>query len=268
MHAGAARLVESPAVQRGRALVCLALIAVATSRPVRAQDVEAEAARCAEFGDEDDAVAMRLADARASIGRHEDDMRHWWSAFLALHAVMMGASLTFAITAPDDGGRIELSVQAISSGLGLITLLTSTSPLIGAGGHLDSMPEGTPEQRLAKLVEAESLLRRSADGVSFIRGPLSSVLSAGYGLAASLTLLLGFQRTVGALLLAAGSSVIGQGRLLLHPWGIRDEWRRYRRLHGDAGCALPPPSAEILAARVAPRWAFSFGAGISFHLSF
>jgi hypothetical protein len=243
-------------------------LAIAHPSRGRAQDDAVETARCAEFGDEDDAVAARLADARAAIGRHEDDMRHWWSAFLVLHSVMMGASLTFALTAPDDGARAELSVQAISSGLGLITLLTSTSPLIGAGGHLDSLSESTPDDRLRKLVEAESILRRSADGVSFIRGPLSSVLSGGYGLAASLTLLLGFQRTTGAILLAIGASVIGQGRLLLHPWGIRDERRRYRRAHEDAGCPLPPPPPEVLSARLAPRWAFTFGAGLTFHLAF
>jgi hypothetical protein len=236
---------------------------------VHAQDVTPAAAAT-----EEDRCAERIADVRASIGRHEDDMRHWWTAFLTLHVVMMGASLTFAITAPDDGtpfqhgGRIELSIQAFSSFLALVTLLTSTSPLIGAGGTLDAMPDGTPEERLAKLAAGESLLRRSADGVSFIRSPLSSLLSAGYSLAASATLL-GLGRTTGGILMAAGSAVIGQGRLLLHPWGIRDEWRRYERAHADAGCPPPPPSPEVLTARTAPRWSLeAMGPGVSFLLAF
>lgn len=265
-----------------RSPLCASILALAlsvgTASPpatARAQDSTAVSEERCALGELDDAsVSARIADVRASIGRHEDDMRHWWSGFLALHAVMMGASLTFAITAPDDGtpfrhgGRIELSVQALSSFLGLVTLLTSTSPLIGAGGRLDSLPEGTPEERLVKLVEAESLLRRSADGVSFVRGPLSSLLSAGYSLAASATLL-GFERPIGALLLAGGSAVIGQGRLLLHPWGIRDEWRRYQRVHADAGCPFSSPSPEVLAARTAPRWSLdAYGAGVSFVLAF
>lgn len=252
------------------ALALTLLLATAAPRRAHAQidAAGAEAERCAEFGDDAD-VRARITDVRARIARHEDDMRHWWSAFLALHTVMMGASLTFAITAADDGARVELSIQSLSSLLGLVTLLTSTSPLIGAGGHLDAMPESTPEERLAKLVAAESLLRRSADGVSFVRGPVSSLLSSGYGLAASLTLLLGFQRYVGSILLAAGSAVIGQGRLLLHPSGIRDAWQAYERAHGDAGCQPAPPSSEVLAARTAPRWSLgAFGAGVSFVLAF
>lgn len=275
---------------RASALVASLLAFVALTRAAlptiaHAQDGAApsEDDRCDEYGGSDADVSARIADVRASIGRHEDDMRHWWTAFLTLHTVMMGASLTLAITAPDDGptasgslasavaphgGRIELSVQALSSFLGLVTLLTSTSPLLGAGGQLDSMPDSTPEERLAKLAVAESLLRRSADGVSFVRGPVSSLLSSGYGLAASLTLV-GLGRTLGPILLAAGSSVIGQGRILLHPWGIRDEWRRYSRAHADAGCPPVPPSAEMLSARTAPRWSLgAFGAGASFELAF
>lgn len=246
----------------------LALVLVISPAAVRAQDAAAEAARCEEFGDDDASVRSRLADARAAIGRHEDDMRHWFSAFLVVHSVMMGASLTFAITAPDDGARIELSVQALSSFLGLATILINTPPLVGAGGRLDGMPEGTPEERLLKLVQAETLLRSSAESVSYVRGPVNSLLTSGWGLASSLTLLIGFQRVTGSILLAIGSSVIGQGRILLHPWGIRDEWTRYQRAHADAGCSLPTPT-EVLAARVAPRWSFgAFGPGVSFTLAF
>ena len=82
------------------------------------------------------------------------------------------------------------------------------------------------------------------------------------------TPLFGPPRTTGALILAAGGVVLGQGRILLHPDGILHEWRRYRFLYADAGCAAPvaAPTASL-------RWelgpaAMPGGGGIGLTLTF
>lgn len=212
----------------------------------------------------DDAeVSQRIAEIRAAIATHEPDMRHWWSAFLIMHGVMGGVQLTLFVSAPEDGPRADFGMQALSSFLGMATLLISTPPLLGSGGTLDDLPDGTPEERLTKLASAESLLRRSAEAVSFVRGPVSSLLTTGYGEAASLVLLLAFNRPTAAILLAGGSALLGQGRLLLHPWGIRDAWRAYQRRYPEAGCTRAPAPPPALA------WSFApLGAGLSFQLHF
>jgi hypothetical protein len=237
----------------------LALLTLAP--PVSAQDDEA---RCADADPSDAEVRERLAVARGAIAVHEPDMRHWFTAFVILHAVMGGTQLTLFVAAPDDGQRADFGFQALSSVLGMATLLISTPPLLGAGGTLDGMAEDTPEARRLKLASAESLLRRSSDAVSFVRGPVSSLLTTGYGLAASTVLLLAFNRPSAALLLAGGTAVIGQGRLLLHPWGIRDAWRSYQQRYPDAGCLSQTPPAAL-----ATRWSIgTYGVGLSFTLTF
>lgn len=241
-------------------LAVLVLLALWAPRPDRALAQDETA--CDEVPD-DAAVRARIAEVRAAIGAHEPDMRHWWTAFLIVHGVMGGVQLTLFVSAPEDGPRADFGMQALSSFLGMSTLLISTPPLMGAGGTLDGMAEDTEEARLVKLESAESLLRRSADAVSFVRGPISSLLTTGYGEAASLVLLLAFNRPTAAMLLAAGSALLGQGRLLLHPWGIRDAWRDYQRRHPDAGCTWSARPPTPLA------WSFApFGAGLSFQLRF
>ncbi len=252
---------REPVYSRGpvRALSLVVALSLCAGS-VRAQDEE----RCADADPSDAEVIERLAVARAAIAAHEPDMRHWYTAFMILHGVMGGVQLTLFVAAGDDGQRADFGFQALSSVLGMATLLISTPPLLGSGGTLDGMPESTPEERRIKLVSAESLLRRSADAVTFVRGPVSSLLTTGYGAAASLILLLAFERPSAALLLAGGTAVLGQGRLLLHPWGIRDAWRAYQRRFSDAGCPFDHPHRPI-----ATSWTFgTYGLGLSFSLTF
>jgi hypothetical protein len=139
---------------------------------------------------------------------------------------------------------------------------------VGAGGTLDAMPEDTPEQRLAKLVRAEHLLHDSADSTAFVRGPLASLLSAGYVAVAASIQIVGFGREAGGWILVAGGILLGQGRLLVHPDGALHDWRRYRFAHPDAGCepvvrASAPPIAWRLLPTTMPG-----GAGLGLTLTF
>ncbi len=199
-------------------------------------------------------VRERTAYLEARIAEHEPDTRHWWSGFLAFHIALTGVQLTFAIATPDDRARIDSIVFTVSGGLGLATLLITLPPLLGAGDAVRGMDAGeTPETRLARLRRIEERVRASSDSVDFIRGFLASGLSLAYTEAASLTLLF-LERPSAAILHAVGATVIGQGRLLLAPTGIRDVWRRYSRRYADAGCAVDeaPPPAPSASLSIAP----------------
>lgn len=254
-------------------MAILALFAIPASVAAQERSPD-EVARCEGFALDDTDVTARIHDIRARIEHHEPDMRHWLTAFAVIQGALLIGQLVLAFTAPEDplrwdrGARWDGIVGAISSGLGVLTLFTSFPPLIGAGGALDAMPEDTAEQRVAKLVRAEQLLRQSAEAVSFVRGPLASLASAAYvGVAASL-LATTFQRTTGAYVLSAGGVVLGQGRLLLHPDGILHEWRRYRFQHPDAGCAAPATASTARLDWLLGPAAMPGGGGIGLSLRF
>jgi hypothetical protein len=253
-------------VRSERCLAAILVVSLAYAGPARAQD---DSTRCEGFGLDDAEVTARLHDVRARIARNEPDVRHWLAAFSVLHAALLGGEMVLGFTASSDGGRVDAVIGAISSGLGLATLLISFPPIVGAGGTLDDMPEDTPEQRLAKLVRAERLLHDSADATSFVRGPVASLLSAGYVAVAASIQIVGFGREVGGYVLMAGGIVLGQGRLLLHPDGTLHDWRRYRFLHPDAGCepSVRASGAAPVAWRLLPT-AMPGGAGLGLTLTF
>ena len=240
---------------------------LAVSLPVHAQDPDAEATRCIDFGTDDAEVQARIADIRARIAHHEPDTRHWFTAWSTVFGTLLGVELTIAFTAANDGARIDAAVSTLSVGLGLITQLIAFPPLFGAGGQLDAMPESTPDERLRKLVAAEHVLRRAADAVRFARGPIGPVLSGLYSTAANAVLIIAFGRTVAAYIGVIGGLILGQGRILSAPGGIDHEWRSYQRAHADAGCAIGTAPSTPLSWQLTPSGSSS-GGGLSFQLTF
>lgn len=244
----------------------LAALLLATPLGARAD----EPATCPEQGPADDEVQRRLAWIEGRIDDTEDDVRRWFGAFVAIHTLLTGVQLTLALSVPDDDARPDFIVNSIGGGLGLATLLISMPPILGAGDFVRSLPRDTPEARLAALRAAEDRLRRSAEASRFVRGELSSIASALYVEAASLTLLF-LGRTTGAFTHAVGGTILGQGRLLLHPTGAIDSWRTYQARHADAGCRpedVPPPSTSAPALALTPAAMGPAGAGVALTLSF
>jgi hypothetical protein len=226
-------------------LVAAAVLAAA----VRAR---AEPPACPDAPPADDEVRERLTWIERRIDENEDDVRRWFTAFVVLHGALAGANATIAISTPDDPQRIDMTVNTISSTLGMLTLLGAFPPILGAGDSVRGLPRATAEERLRALRVAESLLRRSADASSFVRSEGASLLSAGYVTAASLTLLF-LERPAAAVVHAIGGALLGQGRLLLHPAGIVGAWKRYFARYPDAGCEPPSSVApEGLRLAVAP----------------
>lgn len=192
----------------------------------------------------DRAVRARLAFLTASLRREEPAVRRWYTTFMLLHAVMGTTSAILAGSAQDENFRNEMLVGTTSSTLALTTLLIFSPPLMGAGDRLRALPEDTPEARLHKLRVAEGMFLAAANNIDFFWGWFPATMSSLYVTAAASVLLLAFNRPQGAIVHSVGGAVLGLGRLLLHPSGGRDVWRRYSRTYDDAGCAqapVPPP---------------------------
>lgn len=218
-------------------LALLLAAALAMSAPCRA--LADDRPVCAE-PPSDAQVRGRLALVRRFVRSEEAPARRWFTTFLFLHGAMAAGSTMLAASGDqNEGQQVDMTVNAISSTLAVITMLTATPPMVGAGGTLDAMPEETPEERLAKLREAEDILRREANAIEFVDGWLAATGTALYTTAASTTLLVAFDRLSSAYTTVLGGIVLGHGRLLLRPRGARGQWQRYRRRFPDAACEEP-----------------------------
>lgn len=222
----------------------------------------AQRAACGELSDAE--VRARTALIERAIRREEPAVRRWWTSFALLHAVMASGTAILAASAQDEPFRNEMLVNMTSSTLGLATLVVFVPPLMGAGDAMRAQPAGTPAERLHRLRIGEGILARSAASTDFLRSWVPATLSTLYVTGAAGTLLLALERPQGAILHSVGGAVLGLGRILLHPTGARDAWRRYLRAHPDAACDEPP-----IAAPIEPRAAVvPYGLGLGLRIDF
>lgn len=213
------------------AVLLAAALAVAPAR-ARADDRPV----CAE-PPSDGEVRARLELVRGYVRADEAPARRWYTTFLFLHGAMAaGAAMLAASGDRNEGQQVDMTVNTISSTLAVITMLTATPPIVGAGGTIAAMPDATPEQRLAQLRVAEDVLRREAGAIDFLDSWLAATGTALYTTAASTTLLVAFDRLSASYTTILGGIVLGHGRILLRPRAARGRWQRYRRRFPDAAC--------------------------------
>ncbi len=190
-------------------------------------------------------VRARLSALSARAAVEEPAVRRWWTSFLLLHATMASGAAILAGSAQDEGFRNEMLVGLTSSTLGFVSLAVFGPPMMGTGDTMRALPEGSPEERLHKLRVLESVFRRSAQSIDFLRSWFPATLSALYVTAAATTLLAGLQRPTGAIIHSAGGAILGLGRILLRPTAARDVWRRYVRAYPDADCTLAVAGPDL-----------------------
>lgn len=224
-----------------------ALVALTVALPllVAMPAARADEALCAGPPPSDDEIVRRLGWIERAVERDEDDVRRWFTAFVVVHALLGGvnAALAFGTEAGADmdserwwrSPAAPFFVNATGATLGLLTLLLSTPPILGAGDALARLPRGSRAERRIALRLAERRLRRHHDAAAFVRGALASTASALY-VAAAGTLLVGLGHSVAGIVHALGGSLLAQGRLLLHPEGPIAAWRAYQSRYPDAGC--------------------------------
>lgn len=226
------------------------------------QTARARADECRELTEAE--VRARLREASLIVAEEEPAMRRWWATFLLAHVTMATATALIATSTPSS--RDAMIVNTVSSSIAFLSLLVVTPPIVGAGGSLRPVAEDSPAARLAKLRLTEGLLQRQTNQTAFVRSWVPVTLSAAYITGASLTQLLAVGSIGGALLHAIGGSILGMGRLLLHPTSTRDRYERYLRAHGGPSC---DPQASQQTAALEPSWSFvPQGIGLGFVMSF
>jgi len=92
------------------------------------------------------------------------------------------------------------------------------------------MPENTPEERLAKLKQAEYWLKKSAKRERDGRGWLNHVLNFAVNFTAGMVIWLGFDRPWYDFFITFGPGfAIGEAQIFTQPWRAIDDWQAYQR---------------------------------------
>lgn len=162
----------------------------------------------------DEQVKERLGFLENALESAQPRARLWWYGWIAGYsgaAILQGtlAAANWDKKGDDRDFAEDMLVGGATCALGSAGLLISPFvPAYGPSG-LGSMPEGTPEERQAKLLRAEELMRECAQREKEGRGWLTHGLNLGVNVAAGLVTVLVFDRpwSEGLVTLAISESV-------------------------------------------------------------
>jgi len=225
----------------------------------------------------DDQAAERLGVIQKALDSGQPRARTWWygwmGAYAAGTAVQWGLSIGHwndvkpaddspgAPMVHDRAFAQDMLVGGATTALGVVGLLID--PFVPAFGpnRLKSMPEGTPQDRRAKLEQAEELLRQCARREKEGQGWATHALNLGVNAAAGIVTAAAFKRpwTDGLITFALGEAVSLAGIFTQPRRAIRD-WHNYEVQYlGKPGDVQPAPSES--------RWSFGvFPGGFNLRL--
>ena len=189
----------------------------------------------------DEQVKERLNYIQTNLDGGQAGAQAWWYGWMGGYTVLTGAQLGIAFSTSEKETKQDMLVGGITSGLGLAgKLITPFTPAY-APSRLRAMPGDTPEERRAKLAEAENYLKRSSeveyDGRGWFNQTLNFVVNAG----AAVFLCAYFKRPYedGMFTFIVGMA-ISEVDIISQPMRATRDWKAYRaKYYGEEKAALP-----------------------------
>lgn len=220
----------------------------------------------------DEQVRQRLTFITKALEDGRPAAQRWYYGWIGLHtAGAVGAGilagshwhdtkLEGSETVPDRELAEGLLVGGATFAVGVGSMLVDPFTPATAAGKLGRLPEGSPEERLAKLARAEELLRKCARRERRGRNVTTHVLSIGTNAAAAVVTKVGFHHSWGkALITFAAGEAVSLLNIFTQPMKATRDLKAY-----EAGFAAGEPSA-----RPGVQWSLGLGpGGVSFSLRF
>lgn len=189
--------------------------------------------------------AARYAFLVASLEHERPAMQLWWTGWTLGYAGLAAGQAGAALFWPDDGTRIDATVGAVESTLGVVGMLITPRTPIDAPDELRAMDASTPQARARRLRRAEHLLAKSAEDEALGQSWLPHLEAALVNYAGTSVLWFGYHRYAGGWLNLIGGTAVSELQILTRPTASIDAWRRYR-----AGLTTPP--SDGIAWSIAP----------------
>lgn len=237
------------------ALTALALVLAiaAPALPVSAQPETPEADCVADLSDAQVAERYAFLEETLTDGRRPSRWWHWGWLSLTFGAVTLQGGL--AAIVDDRETQVSMAFGVIGPFLAMMTHLNRALPGVFARERLDAMAANTPEQRLVRLREAESLLNASLARERWETGWFPFSAMAVLPTAIGGTVWLGYDYPWSALRLALTNLAGGLGRVLTYPrWASRG-LADYRARFGAPLCegdVVTLPAAREREVRLVP----------------
>lgn len=166
-------------------MIFLMIILFSLSIPLRAQEA---------LSDSETAERLKLIQDMLSDGRKDASL--WWNGWLLGYGLATAAQGAVFFASDHQPTRQDMALGAVTTLLGMAGQLIAPMTPASAPRKLKVLPEDTPEERTAKLTEAEKLLKASAKREMEGRSWKNHALTGAVNLGTGLVVWLGFKRSV------------------------------------------------------------------------
>ncbi len=220
----------------------------------------------------DDQVQARLDYIQKALAAGQPHARLWFYGWMGGYGVTSAGMLIYSFANWSDVKTVSgkhLPQDAFIGGIGTLigagTVLLRPFVPAFALGKLNPLPDGTPEERLAKLQRAEDLLQRAAKREKYTRSAMNHVVKLGINAAGSIAGTLIYKRKWTDALLGFGlSSCVSLIHIYSQPTRAIHDWESYEATYLTGGGTAPLPRPEI----PATEWTLSgFPGGFSLSVS-
>lgn len=221
----------------------------------------------------DEQVKDRLGFIAGALGAGQPAARRWWFGWIGAYAAGAAAGGVLAASHWDDtkteGAETVadrdfaegMLVSGATFALGAAALALDPFTPASAARKLARLPETSADERLAKLRQAEELLRKCAARERRGRSLATHLLNAGANAAAAVVIKAGFRQSWGsALVTFATGEAVSLLNIFSQPMRATRDLKKYEAGLAAGGSAAPGPEA---------RWSLGlWPGGLSFRLEF
>lgn len=144
----------------------------------------------------DSIVKERVQYIQTLLNQGQHGANTWWNGWLIGYSAATVGQGAVSLLSNDKSTRQDMALGAATTLLGAVSQLILPMTPGKAPDILSEFPENTPEERLAKLMQAENLLQASAEREVTGRSWQSQAVCGVVNLGSGLVTWLGFKRTV------------------------------------------------------------------------
>jgi hypothetical protein len=177
----------------------------------------------------DSVVTVRLQTIKQMLQEGKSGANRWWYGWLVGYSAATAAQGAAIFFSEDLSTRQDLALGAAMAFLGAAGQVITPNVPGYASGRLELIPEGTREERMDKLYEAEILLRESSRRETIGRSWKTHAIFTIVNLGGGLITWLGFDRDIWAGLgNFAMNTVITEAQIFSQPTRAIKDYQRYQ----------------------------------------
>ncbi|MFH1728555.1 MAG: hypothetical protein ABIA04_09055 [Pseudomonadota bacterium] len=173
-------------------------------------------------------IEARINFIESSFDLGQDSARFWYGSWIAVHAFGMAFGAGALLIEQDLFKQGSSYITMAQSALGLATDFIIPMVPAYALSQIQSMPADIPEEKLAKLLKAEALLKKSADIEAGRRSIYTHIAGAAVAAAGGLVIYYAFDEGLFDSLMSFSLALIGSEiQLFTTPTKAISDWEAY-----------------------------------------